>query len=51
MTGTLGLLIRARTKGHVPALKPLIQALLDAGVYLDGATIRTVLASVGETWP
>ncbi len=47
-TGTLGVLIKARRAGRVPAVLPLLNRLQQAGFFLDGAVRAQVLASVGE---
>lgn len=47
-TGSLGLLLRARTLGLIPAVRPLIERAVAAGVGYDAELIRRVLASVGE---
>lgn len=49
--GTLGVVARARQKGFIPAAKPLIQAILGAGLYYDPTGIRGLLESPGESWP
>ncbi|MBK6533096.1 MAG: UPF0175 family protein [Deltaproteobacteria bacterium] len=48
VTGSLGLLLRARTLGLIPAVRPLIERAVAAGVGYDAELIRRVLASVGE---
>ena len=49
--GCLGLILRAARLGLVPSAKPLVIDLLNAGTYLDNATIEAALAAVGESWP
>jgi predicted nucleic acid-binding protein len=46
--GTLGLLLVAKRRGVVPAARPLLQKLLDAGMYLSRHVIDRSLAEVGE---
>ncbi|MCL4821248.1 MAG: DUF3368 domain-containing protein [Vicinamibacteria bacterium] len=46
--GTLGLALRARASGRVPAARPLIEALRDAGLYLSDGLVQEALALVGE---
>ena len=48
VTGTLGLLSRAKTLGLVPTLGPLVAKLQRAGAYVDAELVRRVLAGVGE---
>jgi predicted nucleic acid-binding protein len=46
--GTLGLVLRAKRLGRIPAARPAVTALRLAGLYLsDGVTTRA-LALVGE---
>ena len=48
--GSIGVLIRARLDGIIPALKPLLDQLIAAGFYLDaqGHVYREALQRVGE---
>ena len=48
--GSIGILIRARLDGVIPALKPLLDQLIVAGFHLDphGQIYREALARVGE---
>lgn len=46
--GTLGLLIRARESGLLPALKPLIESLQGSGYFLSPSLVERVLADLGE---
>jgi len=48
--GSIGILIRARLDGVIPALKPLLGQLIVAGFHLDphGQVYREALARVGE---
>lgn len=46
--GTLGLVLRARRKGSIPAAKPTIQLLRQAGLYLSEALVARILSLVGE---
>ena len=48
VTGSLGLLIRAKTLGLVPAIRPLVEQALAAGIWYDTHLVNRVLASVGE---
>lgn len=50
-TGTLGLVLRAKTAGGVRHAAPLLRRAVDAGLYLDDATLRRALGAVGEEWP
>jgi uncharacterized protein len=46
--GTLGILARARRAQLVPALTPLLERLVAAGIHLDKALVDAVLRSAGE---
>ena len=46
--GTLGVLVQARRKGLLPALKPVLDTLLAEGFRIAPALIREALAHVGE---
>ncbi len=48
ITGTLGLLARAKQLGIIPALRPQIEKLKDFGAYFDEELVRRVLEGVGE---
>ena len=48
MTGTLGILLRAKRMGMVPRVRPLIERLAVSGYYLDRPLIERVLERAGE---
>jgi len=50
LIGTVGVLVRARLDGRLPALKPLLDQLVASGFRLDpaGPVYRDALARVGE---
>lgn len=48
-TGTVGLLRLARQAGLIPALRPELEALRNAGIYLRADLIEQALAQVGES--
>jgi predicted nucleic acid-binding protein len=50
LVGTVGVLVRARLDGRLPALKPLLDQLVASGFRLDpaGSVYRDALARVGE---
>ena len=51
LLGTLGIIIRARQAGLIPAAVPVLKALQSEGFRIDERVIRTVLSqTVGETW-
>ena len=47
-TGTLGLVLRAKRKGLLPAARPAVDKLLAAGMYLSEKVLNRALALVGE---
>ncbi len=46
--GTLGLVLVAKQRGYVPAARPVIADLKQAGMYLSNRVINQALALVGE---
>lgn len=49
VTGALGVLLRAKRAGHIPAIKPQVQALRDkARFFIAPALEARVLSSAGE---
>ncbi|MBI2477637.1 MAG: DUF3368 domain-containing protein [Planctomycetia bacterium] len=48
--GTLGVILRAKRRGHVESAAEVIRAVRDAGLHLDDEVIRSALGRVGETW-
>lgn len=48
MVGTLGVVILCRRRGLIHAARPVVEALLDAGLRLTPALVDGALARVGE---
>ncbi len=48
VTGTLGILIRAKKEGYIPAVRPLLDALLADGLYISDAVRDYVLEAARE---
>lgn len=48
LIGTLGLVLRAKRQGLLPAARPVVQKLLAAGMYLSEKVLNSALALVGE---
>jgi predicted nucleic acid-binding protein len=46
--GTLGLVIYAKQQGLIPAARPLVEQLRQAGMYLSDQVMNQALAQVGE---
>ena len=51
LIGTFGVILRARRQGLISAAKPVIRAVVDAGLYHDDDAIRALLSHEGESWP
>ncbi len=48
LIGTLGIVLRARKQGLIPAARPLVEQIAAAGSFLHRSLIESVLAQVGE---
>ncbi|HOB75841.1 MAG TPA: DUF3368 domain-containing protein [Phycisphaerae bacterium] len=48
VTGSLGLLVRAKRKGLLPVVKPVIEKGMGEGVWYDPKLVLRVLRDVGE---
>jgi predicted nucleic acid-binding protein len=48
LTGTLGILLRAKEKGLIEAIAPLISDLIKNGVWISSELIKVVLEKAGE---
>jgi len=48
ITGTLGVIIATKNKGCIDAVKPILDRLLDAGMYLGNDLYSTVLSAAKE---
>jgi predicted nucleic acid-binding protein len=51
LIGTLGVVLRAKKRGLVPAAAEVLKALRAVGLHLDDRTIRLALGRFGEAWP
>lgn len=51
VTGTLGLLGKAKMLGLIPALKPLVEKAVEEGIRYHPELIQAVLEAVGEAYP
>ena len=47
--GTFGVLIQAKRRGEIPAVGPLLNALIDAGFRTSEALYRRTLTLAGES--
>lgn len=48
VTGSAGILIRAKQLGEIPAVKPLLELMLRKGIYFSRRFVDAVLHEVGE---
>jgi len=48
VTGTLGVILRAKKSGLIPAARPLLEELLRRGLYLSKDLVEQSLREVGE---
>jgi predicted nucleic acid-binding protein len=46
--GTLGVLVEAKRRGLVPAVRPLVERMIASGFHLGPDLVKTLLSSVGE---
>ena len=49
LTGTLGVLLRAKQLQFIPAIQPLVAAIQAGGIWLSDALVAEALALAGET--
>ena len=50
VTGTLGVLIRAKNEGYVEKVEPLINLLIEDGLYIDHSIRELALKKAGELY-
>ena len=48
LVGSLGIILRARKAGLIPAARPLVEKLIESGSYLAADLVRQALHKVGE---
>ncbi len=48
LSGTLGVLLLAKEERIIPAIAPILKAILEAGLYLHGDLVERVLRMAGE---
>ena len=49
VTGTLGVLIKAKQKGYIDELKLVLQRMVENGIYISQSLIELCLKQVGES--
>jgi predicted nucleic acid-binding protein len=48
VVGTLGILLAAKRRGHIPAIRPLIDSLRDHGFWIAPRVVEQALLAAGE---
>ncbi|MDM8528573.1 DUF3368 domain-containing protein [Anaerolineales bacterium HSG24] len=48
VTGTLGVLLKAKSEGHIPLVAPLVQKLVQGGIHLSSAVVDRTIQMAGE---
>lgn len=48
LTGTAGVLLKAKTNNYIPEIKPVLEKLREVGFYLSDRVIAEVLKISGE---
>ena len=46
--GTLGVLLKAKKKGMLPSIKPLITKMLENGIWVKGEIVKGILKDAEE---
>lgn len=48
VTGTLGVLIKAKKEGYISELKPILNRMIEKGIYISDSLVDLCLKQVGE---
>ena len=48
MTGTLGVLMKAKQNGYISELKPTLDMMIENGIYIKSSLIELCLKQIGE---
>jgi hypothetical protein len=48
VTGTIGILIKAKSKGLIPAVKPLLHELIEKDVWISATLMDEILRKANE---
>jgi len=48
VTGTLGILIKAKQEGHIETLRPILEQMIERGIYISNNLVELCLKQVGE---
>lgn len=48
VTGTLGVLIRAKREGYIDEIKPVLDQMIEKGIYISHSVLEMCLKQVGE---
>ena len=49
VTGTLGILIKAKQEGYIEALRPILEQMIEHGIYISDNLVELCLKQVGES--
>ena len=49
VVGTLGVIVKAKSQGYVESVKPLMESLIDNGLYVSDGVRQMVLREAGES--
>lgn len=49
VTGTLGVLMKAKQKGYLSELNPVLDVMVQKGIYIKPSLVELCLKQVGET--
>lgn len=48
VTGTLGVFIKAKKEGYISELKPILNRMIEKGIYISDSLVDLCLKQVGE---
>lgn len=48
VTGTLGVLLRAKQQGHIDRLEPILRQMIEKGIYISANLVEMCLKQAGE---
>lgn len=48
VTGTLGVLLRAKQQGHIDRLEPILRQMIEKGIYISENLVEMCLKQAGE---
>ena len=48
VAGTLGILIKAKQEGHIETLRPILEQMIEHGIYISNELVELCLKQAGE---